>query len=237
MSRYLQFRKEKFKDQRIVAFVGSNAPIDPEETKQKIAPLVEQTPEFAKQQELAARKNELTTQQYRLIAAFNKLRNPLTGQFVGDPKKRQELNAKYAEIQPKLNALETEIIEHSKQTEKVNREIFSANAVYSAPRDAVLIDKDQAKHWSDLIQNVRKNDFLLENGDIVAQDEIEADRIANLSPAERLLEKERSLQTILAQATQMRSQWEIEGHADALEKSQDWYRLAKEEIEAKYTSG
>lgn len=62
----------------------------------------------------------------------------------------------------------------------------------------------------------------------------ERDRIDGLSPEEKNLEKERCLNEAIVEANNKRSQYEILGEKDSLEKSKQFYQQRIKEIESKY---
>jgi hypothetical protein len=70
------------------------------------------------------------------------------------------------------------------------------------------------------------------NDEIIAQ--LEAERIAGLTTAQKAEEKARKIEGLLLQSIQMKAGLEIQGDKDALKKSQDWYNAEVSKIEALY---
>ena len=70
------------------------------------------------------------------------------------------------------------------------------------------------------------------NDEIIAQ--LEAERIAGLTTAQKAEEKARVIQGLQHQAVQMRMGLEIQNDSDALKKSQDWYNAEVSKVEIKY---
>lgn len=227
---YLQFSNRKYKDQRIVKYLNNNAPIDPEETKQKIRPLFEQSKEFKKQQKLALQKSQLHKRQQELISQYSgKIRYRVL-----DAKKRIEIKEEYIEIGEKLKILEKQIVDHAKNTENIYRKLFKINAVYSAPGNAILLNNQKMKHWNKLIQNLKNGELLLEDGTVITKKQFEKERISNLSDDEKAYELQSGLAQKIRLATQMRNNLEIQKDLDALKKSQDWFAAEKEKLEELY---
>lgn len=233
--KYLQFQG-KYKDEKIVAFIGENPPIEPIETKRIVQSRFEKTPEFQKHQELAEQKKNLMTEQIALIKAYNKHLNPLTGKFVGNRKEAEKIKIDYAKVGQKLENLESMIIDQSLKAEAIYKQIFVENAVYSTPRNAKLLKKGDLKRWNDLFQKAGKDHILTESGNMVSKIQVEIERISNLSDDKKEAEKNQLIGRATRQAMQMRNQLEIEGHTDALEKSQEWLKVEKEKIEEQYAS-
>lgn len=235
MAKYLQFQG-KYKNERIVAFIGENPPIEPIETKRVAQSRFEKTEEFRKHQELAEQKKNLMAEQIVLIKAYNKHLNPLTGKFVGNRKEAEKIKIDYAKVQQKLEDLELVLVDQTLKAEAVYKQIFVENAVYSTPRNAKLLKKGDLKIWNDLFQKAGKDHILTESRNMVSKIQVETERIANLPKDEKEVEKNQLIGRATRQAIQMRSQLEIEGHADALEKSQEWLKVEKGKIEEQYAS-
>lgn len=233
--KYLQFSSHKFKDQRIVAFIGNDPPTDPEATKQIVRPLVEQTEEYRQQQEFAAKKLELHKKQNELNSEYHQYYNPSAIiKWQGLPGRQKEIQIEYVQIQRELEDLEKEIVEHAKKCDEIWKQIRIDNAVCLAPRNAVLLDDDESKKWGDLINQKRLDQHLLENGEIISNEEIELERIAELTPEARQAEKEAQLSGALGMSMHLRQELEIKGDSDALTKAQEWYKLESEKIEKRY---
>ena len=64
--------------------------------------------------------------------------------------------------------------------------------------------------------------------------QVEAARVAALSPSDAAAEADAATQSLLAQAAQMRSELEIQGDAAALTKSQAWYATQTAAVASKY---
>lgn len=64
--------------------------------------------------------------------------------------------------------------------------------------------------------------------------QLEAERIASLTAVEKTAELENAIQVLAGRAAMMRSELEIQGDPDALQKSQDWYEAEKVIVETKY---
>ncbi len=75
---------------------------------------------------------------------------------------------------------------------------------------------------------------LIDEMKIEIAEQKELDRILGLSSIEKESEKQNAINSIAAQAVQMRSALEIQGDNKALEKSQDWYNEQLIIIEEKY---
>lgn len=238
---YLQFAKQTYKGQRIVAFIGSDPPTDPEATKQKIKPLIEQTEEYKKQQELIAQKIKISKDQEDICRAHNRLttlrwRKGVTREECEYEKKESsKLDRKYNQNKETLKVLEGELFKHNIQCNLVWCKLRSENTVYLAPGNAVLIKPEDAQQWSDLINQKRPDQILLENKEIVTAEEIEKERINQLSSQDRQHEKEIRIQEILALSMRMRSELEIQKDKDALAKAQEWYEAEKVKIDKQYT--
>lgn len=65
-------------------------------------------------------------------------------------------------------------------------------------------------------------------------EQLEAERVAGLSAADKLAEKETAIATATAQSVSLRSQYEIEGRTDPLGDAQAWLAEQVTIIEAKY---
>lgn len=70
------------------------------------------------------------------------------------------------------------------------------------------------------------------NDEIITQ--LEAERIAGLTPLEKSKEKAVIIQGLLAESIQMKTGLEIQGDKDALKKSQDWYNVEVSKVDEKY---
>lgn len=70
------------------------------------------------------------------------------------------------------------------------------------------------------------------NDEIIAQ--LETERIAGLTLAQKAEEKARIISGLLAQSIQMKTGLEIQGDSAALQKSQDWYNAEVSKVEEKY---
>lgn len=233
--RYLQFSNQKFKDQRIVAFIGNDPPTDPEATKQIVRPLVEKTEEYRQQQEFAAKKLELHRQQGELNAEYHQHFNHATKKWQGLPGRQNEIQTEYVRIGKELEDLEKEIVEHAKICDEVWKQIRIDNTVCLAPGNAILIDDEESQKWGDLINQKRIGQHLLESGEIISDEEIELERLAALTPEKRQAEKEVHLSDAMIKSMHLRQELEIKGDSDALTKAQDWYKLESERIEKRYS--
>lgn len=235
MAKYLQFSKQTYENKRIVLFVGFDPPIDPEMTKQKIKPIIEGSEEYAKQQELIAKKVEMYKQQLQLNSEYNSRLDPQTGRWIGPPVEKKRIQADYVKLGEDLNILEIELSEHAQKCEEIWRGIRVANAVYLAPGNAILIDDEEVQRWVDLLKQKQPGQFLLEDGEIVTETEVEQTRIANLAPENRQAEKEVRIREVLIASMRMRNELEIKGDENALEKAQEWYEVEKAKLEEQYT--
>jgi hypothetical protein len=238
---YLQFAKQTYKGQRIIAFIGSDPPTDPEATKQKIKPLIEQTEEYKKQQELIAQKIEISEDQEEIYRANKRLttlrwkKGITREEYEYEKRESSKLDRKYNQNKEALIVLEEELFMHNVQCDLVWRKLRSENAVFFAPGNAVLIELEDAQQWSDLINQKRPDQILLENKEIVTAEEIEKERINQLAPQDKQHEKEIRIQEILALSMRMRSELEIQKDKDALAKAQEWYEAEKVKIDKQYT--
>lgn len=70
------------------------------------------------------------------------------------------------------------------------------------------------------------------NDEIISQ--LEAERIASLTPVQKTDEKARIIQGLLAQSIQMKAGLEIQNDSEALQKSQAWYNAEVQKVEIKY---
>jgi len=234
--KYLQFSNQKYKGKRLVAFIGENAPVDPEETKLKLKPLFIRTDEYKKQQEFSAQKAALMAEQIKVNKKYNRKVNLKTGKFRGSRQEKDELHAEFHEIGRKLEELESEIVEHAKKADEAYRQLFQEHKVCSAPRGAILLDKEALKKWSDLFSKLQSDECLCEDGEIVFLADLEAERIAGLSETEKEREKNDIFARKVRAAIQFKNELEIQGDEEALKKSQEWLKLEKAKIEEQYAS-
>jgi hypothetical protein len=65
-------------------------------------------------------------------------------------------------------------------------------------------------------------------------EQLDTDRICDLSPGEKQKELEKQKNIALDRAASMKSRLEIEGDDQALEKSREWHRLETERLEQRY---
>jgi hypothetical protein len=232
---YIQFSDRTFKGQRIVAFLGSDAPSDPEMTKQKVIPLFEGSEENQKLKELGEQKKKLMNDQRALLCDFNANTNKQTHRWAGIPGRDKMIQAEYGEIGNKLNELEKEIQQQSRICDRKLMQLRVENAVYVAPRNAVLIDDEDLKKWDGLTSKRKLGQHILENGDFVTDEELESERISNLSPEAKEQERQAKENQLVAASIRMRNELEIKGDKNALEKAQEWYQSELEKIGEQYT--
>lgn len=224
---YLQFQNQKYKDQRIVAFVGANPPIDPEETKIKIQPLILESDEFKAHQKLADSKMELLNRHQKLLDEYRIHRRNAT--------KVKEINDEYALVGTQLNELEPQLVSSFEQIEAKRYKLFNKHAVHSAPGNSILISDDDAKEWLKLLHSVKQNELLLENKEIIKKEQFEISRISELSNEKKQNEKTIKISLLVKKAIAMRSELEIQSDPEALTKSQQWFNAEKQKIEDLYT--
>lgn len=79
---------------------------------------------------------------------------------------------------------------------------------------------------------LKKGEITEINDEIIAQ--LEAERIAALTAAQKSEEKAAVIASLKTQAVQMRMGLEIQGDSAALKKSQEWYNAELQKVEAKY---
>jgi hypothetical protein len=226
MGYYLQFAKVRYKDKRIASFVSDGAPVDPEASKRKVRPLIEQTPEFLEQKRLSDQKGQWSIQQGRLDIKYRSTRNRA---------KKAQITAEYIKVGEDLEKIEQELISQAGVVEKVYQKIFRENSVFSAPRNAMLLSETEAKEWKRAFEKLGPGDFLLEDKTIVSHNQLEEERIGALSDEEFQKERDALIMRKTQLAAQLRSELEIQGIPDALTKAQDWFRTEKAKIEEQYT--
>jgi hypothetical protein len=222
---YLQFSDFKYKGHRIVSYIGRDAPIDPEETRKRIAPIIAQSELTTKRVKLVKKKKKLTLYLYQLdVDARRKIGN------------KAAINELFARTKEELKKIEEKLRILAEQYDSELRDTMIEHAICAPPRNAALIDKGKESYWNNLIQKVKEDEILLETGAIIAKKQIEKERIASLSQEQKKLEIEVLLGEVMLKATMMRSQLEISGDKEALTKSQEWFRIEKAKIEKQYTS-
>lgn len=234
--KYLQFKNAKYKGQRIVHFIGSDTPVDPEMTKIKVDPLFKKSTEFAEQAELAEQKFALMKRQIAINARYNENVNHETGHWRGPKELQDKLKQEFLSLNEPLADIEKQLVEHAKICEAKQRRLRIENAVYSAPGNSILLDSEQALKWKKLISEKGDDRILLENEKYVSFAEIEAERVAGLSPAAREHEMKLKIGEVMAQSMHLRNQLEISGDGEALTKAQEWFAAEKAKIERQYTS-
>ncbi len=227
---YLQFSNRRYKGQRIVKCISDKAPIDPEETKKKIQPVFEKSEEYKKQQELSAQKVALFKEQHSLNVEYAR-----SFESSSKVKRREQIKKRYEAINQELAVLEDKLIEHSKITERTYQELFQKKAVYSTPRNALLIDKEKKEYWEKALQSLKPSELILMDKTIITLEQIEIERIASLTDEKKEKEKNGLIAMAMSQAIQLRNQLEILNDEKALDKSQKWFEAEKAKIEEQYT--
>lgn len=218
---YLQFKNQKYENQQIVSQLCNDPPIDPEETKKKIEPIIKQTEEYKKQRKLAIEKRKLIGIQIQLIKEYYKSRD-------------DKINKKYTKISKDLNILEKQLVEHNKLLNQKILDFRIQNAVYSTPKNAILIKDEDIEDWKNLLNKLESGDILLKNKKIIKAEQLEQERIDELSKEEKEEEKASKIQYILNEAIQLRNRLEIQKNKNALKESQEWFEIEKSKIEKKY---
>jgi len=231
---YLQFSDLQFRGKKIVSFVGTEAPIEPIETARLVKPLILDSDEYKKQQELTAKRGELMREQHELNLEFKKKYNPKLKKYTGPKHEESRIQTEFSKKAELIKELEIEIEENAKLIDQKTLELRHENSVCSAPRNSILLNKAESKSWRKKLNETNSNEFLLEDGTLITKKEFELDRISQLSEAEKQAEKKSRLVGAVAQASKMRGDWEIQGVPDALEKAQKWYEKEKQLIEERY---
>lgn len=232
---YLQFSNKSYKGKKIIQYIGDDPPIDPEETKKILTRYVEKTKEFRIQQKLIESKADVNAKQYAIYRQYNAKMHPKTRKFLGTKSEESELKSEFLQNKKELENIELEIIKHAKIMDEIRASLLKEYAIYSAPRNAKLILEKDAKPWIANFNNLKKDEFLLDDNTIITSNDLELDRISNLSGSGRLFEKNRAIERKISEALRMRNQLEVQGDLKALEKSQEWLRKEKEIIEQRYS--
>lgn len=77
---------------------------------------------------------------------------------------------------------------------------------------------------------------LTEKDQVEISEQLESERIAKLSAAQKEIEKSNLISGLASRANAMRGELEIQGDAAALKKSQEWYKAEVEKVNLRYGS-
>lgn len=157
--------------------------------------------------------------------------------------KQQELILKHAVyFQPKqgefiITPEEAELIENAMITANLHNNFLDVNMQEICDNRGKTAWLKSSGKWSKreitkIGDELKPGEITEINDEIIAQ--LEAERIAGLSASDKAKEKESIIAGLKTQAVQMRMGLEIQNDADALKKSQDWYKAEVEKVTVKY---
>lgn len=232
---YIQFSSRIYKGQRIVKFIGDKAPVDPVRSYEIITPLLLGSKEYEEQKDLIKSRMELVIKQKELNSRFKRKYNKKQKKFLGSKKEENEINLEYAGLSEEINRITDLINSKAIDLEKKRIELAIENAIYVPPRNAVLVSNEEIKEIANKFLKLQQNELLLEDGTVITNNQLELERIANLTIDERKFEKGQQYALRVAQAAQMKTELEVQGDLKALEKSQEWLKKEKEIIEQRYS--
>lgn len=239
-----------------------DALIDPEGTKKEILPLVAESEESKKLEELTKAMQGIARAREQARAERKEAhRNK-------DFKRRGSANLLFEQRQEEMEVMAEEYRGLAKAVKKKYDDLYQKKAVYFEPRPGESIAEEselaelQEKFYSlgkkqlltinlEVIDDKRGTKYVKDgkvcavskigedvDGPLLAdvtQEEFEAMRMSAMTEAELKAELEQVIETLAAQASTMRSKLEIQGDKDALKKAQGWYKTESAKAEAKYT--
>lgn len=141
-------------------------PVDVEETKKVIAPLIEETDLFQDRVALLSRR-------VYLIAHLNEIET----RKGNHQKELNSVNEDLTEVNEQLQAVSTDL-------KDLSEKLFSENAVYSEVRNTVIPTVEMYKTWNEL----QIGEFLTTEGEVLTIADIERIRISKMSREQKQAE-------------------------------------------------
>jgi hypothetical protein len=132
---------------------------------------------------------------------------------------------------------EAESIIQKLESLKDNELLSSDKIIIPDYRDKQSYTKKDGKWYVEIVQSIGvipNKMTLTEEEQIEYNEQIEQDRINNLTDEEREREKEIFIDSLASQALQMEGVLRIKGNKDYEKQAKDWFDKEKKKIEAKY---
>jgi len=199
--------------------------IDPVATQKVINPLFEETDEYKYTQKLRAEFGELERRRQGILGASRRARNH------GELKAAQDA---YEAVVKEQRDIQRKAVEHKPAFAQRRLALLEEHAVRFEIQGCQEIDQEVKDTLTDAFALLQPGQALTIEGHVITDEAREAARIARLSDEQRAIEDQKRTRDALATAARMRSRYEIEGRADALEESQKWFEKEKVRIENLY---
>ena len=197
----------------------------------------------ARNSKTQSEKNGYVTEYQQALEKSKAIENELKELIAPLQAKQQELIFKHAVyFQPKqgefiITPEEAELIENAMITANLHNNFLDVNMQEICDNRGKTAWIKSGGKWSKreitkIGDEIKPGEITEINDEIIAQ--LEAERIAGLTTAQKAEEKARKIEGLLLQSIQMKAGLEIQGDKDALKKSQDWYNAEVSKIEALY---
>ena len=197
----------------------------------------------ARNSKTQSEKNGYVTEYQQALEKSKVIESELKELIAPLQSKQQELILKHAVyFQPKqgefiITPEEAELIENAMITANLHNNFLDVNMQEICDNRGKTAWIKSGGKWSKreitkIGDELKPGEITEINDEIIAQ--LEAERIAGLTTAQKAEEKARKIEGLLLQSIQMKAGLEIKGDQDALKKSQDWYNAEVSKIEALY---
>lgn len=197
----------------------------------------------ARNSKTQSEKNGYVTEYQSALEKSKAIENELKELIAPLQSKQQELIFKHAVyFTPKqgesiITHEEAEVIENAMIAATGNNKFLDVNLAEICDNrgKTAWIKKDgkwSKREITKIGDEIKAGEITEINDEIIAQ--LEAERIAGLTAAQKAEEKESVIASLKTQAVQMRMGLEIQNDSDALQKSQAWYNAEVSKVEIKY---